>query len=390
MARPIPVEQPVISTTEMKRACRDDRTVGCAVARASARRKTVRLARKDEAGPEAWRLRQRRAVGADRSGAQRAQDGELRAAQRPALRRAPRPPRVELAHHLVAHAIGDVPLRGDDGARPRRQEGAGEADHAVALDRAERGPAGAQHDEVGVEPQVVDLVGEETAVAVARRMQREERRARRRVAHHAVGGEVEDAATRQPGADGGFAGVAGGQQRRPGAERGLDRRDLPPRPRQRRQRLGAGLGLERPGIADQQRAFGRRPRRRRGLGERGDGRHVVQIVRFEQGTAARLPQARERQREERAVRDDRQPAARRGRQEPAHRRDQQPVQLAPGRVLGTIRHQQPAGRAPGAIPSPAVACTSAVRRDGRTGTRTSAGARSGRTTQIETADGPTQ
>ena len=220
-------------------------------------------------------------------------------------------------------------------------------------------------------------------------MQGEERRARRRVAHHAVGGEVDDAATRHPGADGRFAGLAGGQQRGPRTERGPDGRDLAPRPRQRRQRLRAGLGLERPGIADQERAFGRL-RCRRGLAERRDRRHVVEIVGLEQGSAAGLPQARERQREERAVRHDRQPAARRSRQKPAHRRDQQPVQLAPGRVLGTIRHQQPAGRAPGPIPSPAVACTSAVRRDGRTGTRTSAGSRSGRTTQIETADGPTQ
>src|SRR6185436_20358911 len=96
------------------------------------------LAGQYEAGPEARRFWQCDAAVADRPGAQRAEGGELGAAQRRALRRALRPPRVELAHHVVADAIGDVPLRGDDRPRARRQEGAGEADHAVALDRTER------------------------------------------------------------------------------------------------------------------------------------------------------------------------------------------------------------------------------------------------------------
>ena len=153
---------------------------------------------------------------------------------------------------------------------------------------------------------VLGVPDAESRGVVVAAAQREIRRQRALLLDHAVRREVDQIHPFELRADGRFARLIVDEHvRRARRQRRRDFRDLFARPRQRRHRL-AGVRLQRAGIADQERLP-----RRGGVGARGeiqdaDRGRVVQAIALDQVLALFILQRRERDAEQRPMRDDRQ------------------------------------------------------------------------------------
>ena len=100
----------------------------------------------------------------DTPGPEASEQQQLRVTQGHALVVAPAPASVERRHQLGTCLIGEVPQRRDDRRRAGVHERACHAEHAVAGHRTLRGSTRAQHHEICVKLEIIDVRGGEAAV----------------------------------------------------------------------------------------------------------------------------------------------------------------------------------------------------------------------------------